>query len=294
MRKVILVFILCLFGAAATFAQSGRQKRPLYTFGNQFNTGGWHFAPGATFMLPAQSNRLETRLINTGEQIDTLFAGNFDAAGRLGFYLEFGKQRFFEQPLFVHYIDYGIHFKQLRGSEEFVGLVQNEGAPLLTSNRGTFGNGFLGVYFNANHIVQTTDKSFVQLSLGLNAEYRVLSRRTFEGVASNLGQEFADPFQGQVHAKLGFGFRPEAGILIIPTLETPILNISPFYDGKSTLPFFNSRYRPIILTVRILFLGKNKAADCVGAGTEKRGHQLWDPEMARKSKKKTKKKPSRR
>ncbi len=41
------------------------------------------------------------------------------------------------------------------------------------------------------------------------------SRRTFEGIAF-LGQEFADPFQGQLHAKLGYGFRPEAGILIIP------------------------------------------------------------------------------
>lgn len=294
MHKAVLCLLLVLFGVTTVFAQSGRQKRPLYTFGNQFNTGGWHFAPGATFMLPAESNRFESRLINTGEQIDTLFAGNFDARGRLGFYLEFGKQRFFEHPLFVHYIDYGVHFKQLRGRESFSGLVQNEGAPLVAANNGTFSDGFLGLYFNANHIVQTSDNAFVQLGLGLNAEYRLLTRRTFEGVAGALGQEFADPFQGQLHAKLGYGFRPEAGIFIIPTLETPILNIMPFYDGKSTLPYFNSRYRPIILTIRILFLGKNKAADCVGAGTEKRGHHLWDPEMERKSKKKKKKKSRKR
>ncbi len=290
--------ISLLFLSCVALGQSGRQFRPLYQTGNKFKNTGWHFAPGVTYMFPAQANRSESRLMNIEGQTETLFDGDFGAGGRLGFYLEVGRQHFFEYPVFFHYIDYGLHFKQLRGSEVFDGSVFTQNGALPISNRGSFSDGFIGLYFNANHIFQISDRSFIQGSLGINADYRLFDNTQFEGVSEVFEQEFAAPFQGQLHAKIGFGFTPESGIMIIPSLETPILNVVPMYDGKSTLPYFNSRYRPVILSLRILFFSKNKAEDCVGSGanTPPRGHQLWGDDMQKHyggKKKKKKKKPRR-
>lgn len=299
MRIVLTVFLVC--STLLAFSQSGRQHRPLYQIGNRFHNGGWHFAAGATQMIPADAQRSESRLMNIDGQPSMVYNGDFEAAGRFGIYLELGKQYFFDQPLLFHYIDFGLHFKQLRGAERFTGEVAAEGSMLVVENNGSFSDGFMGLYFNANRIVQLSDRSFLQFGIGLNADYRLLEQRAFEGIAEPFLQEFADPFQGQLHLRAGFGIRPEAGILIIPTIETPILNVQPLYDGKSTLPYFSSRYRPIILSIRVLFFGENRADDCVGQGTEKRGDQLWGGDMQKhynkrlggKKKKKKKKKRKR-
>lgn len=296
----ILLTLVLVASSILAFSQSGRQHRPLYQIGNRYHNGGWHFAPGITRMFPADAQRSESRLMNIDGQPSMVYDGDFEASGRFGLYLEVGKQYFFDQPLFFHYIDFGLHFKQLRGAERFTGEIAAEGSMLAIENNGTFNDGFLGLYFNANHIVQLSDRSFLQFGVGLNADYRLLERRNFEGMADPFIQEFADPFQGQLHLRAGFGIRPEMGVLIIPTLETPILNIFPMYDGKSTLPYFSSRYRPVILSIRVLFFGENRAEDCVGKGTEKRGDQLWGDDMQRHynkrgggKKKKKKKKPKR-
>lgn len=288
MRLAVTFFFF--FVAFGGYAQSGRQHRPLYQIGNKFNNGGWHFAPGITYMYPAAHSRAEARLVPAEPEPETVFDGTFNAAGRLGFYLEVGKQYFFDEPLFFHYIDFGLHYKHLSGSEAFTGQVRTDAGMLGVENSGRFSDGFIGAYFNANHIFQVSDHSFIQLGVGVNADYRLFERRQFEGESSPFGHEFADPFQGQLHAKIGFGFKPELGVLIIPSIETPILNVVPMYDGKSTLPYYSSRYRPIIVSVRVLLFGQNRAGDCVGKSSGEQKHDLWDPAMQRQVNKKKKKK----
>lgn len=281
MRKLILLLGAVILTLAAD-AQRGRQLRPLYQLGGKWSPNGWHFGIGATQMLPNDFQRDDTRMFATEQGAEVLYSGNFTASGRTGLYLEVGRQHFFEDPIFVHYIDFGAHFKMLRGEEGYQGVVLNEasGALAPTDNTGTFSDSYAGLYFNANHIHQITDASFLQYTIGANAGYRVIERRTFEGIALP-DQEFADPLQVQLHAKLGYGFRLESGVFLIPAIETPILNLSPFYDGKSTLPMFNTRYRPIIFSLRILLFSHQKVGDCVGKGTEKRGHHLWGKDMRR-------------
>lgn len=280
MRYVISSLIL--FFAFGGWAQTGRQNRPLYQIGNHFGNKGWHIAPGITYAFPNQGSREEQRNINQEGNLLTAYDGVFDAGGRVGFYLEAGKHYFFDYPMLFHYLDFGIHIKQLRGTEEFNGVALTDQGVLPAYNVGSFSDGYAGLYVNANRIVQLSDRTFLQPAIGVNADYRVFGNRKFEGVAEPFIQEFADPFQLQVHAKLGFGFAPENGIMIIPSLETPILNVVPMYDGKSTLPMFSTRYRPIILSVRILFLSRNKPADCVGKDTQRRGHSLWGDEMRKR------------
>jgi hypothetical protein len=65
-----------------------------------------------------------------------------------------------------------------------------------------------------------------------------------------------------LHYKLGFGYKVNQKLFIIPAVETPILNFIPFEKGRSTINVFNLHYRPLIFTVRIAWLRKPKANAC--------------------------------
>lgn len=278
----ITLIILALLLTVASHAQTGRQLRPLYQLGSKYSNKAWHFAPGVTYMIPARHEDMEKRVLNTENGPDTLYHGSFNAKGKIGLYLEGGWAHFFDNPVLAHYIDYGFHYKMLRGAETFTGLTKVDQGMLAVSNSGKFSQHFLGGFFHVNRIMQLTDWTFIQASLGANVEYAVINKIAFDGVVGGLDQTFADRFQGQFNARIGFGYKAESGVFIIPTIETPILNVQPFYDGKSTLPYFSSRYRPIIISIRFLFLKKQKAADCVGKGTERRGADLWGNDLKKK------------
>jgi len=220
--------------------------------------GGWMFAPGITYMLPASFSRDETRTVFSENSIDTLYNGTFSSAGKIGAYLEVGRHHFLRRFYFLHHIDYGAHFKMLRGKEDFSGIMNAETSMLAVANKGKFSESFAGLFFNASNIWQVGDDKWIQNSLGINGDYRVISRRSYEGVSAGMSQEFPPNFLFQLHYKIGFGWKPQKNIFVMPMLETPILSIMPLDDGKSTLQYFSSRYRPIIFTLRIMFLDKSK------------------------------------
>lgn len=280
--RYFVLFLIALLSSTMVVAQSGRQHRPLYKLGSQYNGNGWHFAPGLTYMFPSQFSKDESLLVPTDLGTDSIYYGTFDARGKLGAYIEIGGQHFISQPRLIHYFDYGVHFKLFRGKEEFNGRMMADSSMLTVSNQGTFSQGFAGGYFNLNHIHQLSDRTFLQFTMGVNVDYKVINRFELDGIAGSIPQLNADNLQGQLHAKVGFGFRPESGVMIIPSIETPLLNAVPFEDGKSTLPYFNSRFRPIIVSVRFLFFSETKSEGCVGKGTEKRGTELWGKEMRKK------------
>jgi hypothetical protein len=94
-------------------------------------------------------------------------------------------------------------------------------------------------------------------------------------------QGFPPDLTADIHWKFGVGWRPEGGVLIIPSIETPILTLAKFDDGKSTSQVFSTRYRPIIVSLRVLLFDKRKAQDCVGQSDGTTKHELWGKEMRR-------------
>lgn len=273
--------LICL----VSFGQTGRQHRPLYDLGGgNYHNKGWFIGAGATYMLPTPRIQDVLFLDNESATPDTLLSGQYNAQGRVGLYAEIGKFHFFEYPYLIDYIDYGIAYKSLKGSEEFNGRANVNGTMEDMTQLGTFNDGFLGVFFNANHLHQISDRSFLQLGLGVNAEYKLLDRTEFDGVSTLSSHEVHPPLNVQGHVKLSYGLRAESGLFIVPSIETPIINAYPFEQGKSSMGYFNSRYRPLILSVRFMFWKKRKPADCVGSPSGKRGEQLWGKEMRRKYK----------
>lgn len=254
---------LCiLFVAPANAQQIGKQKKELFSIGNgNYKTSGWHLAPGITYMIPTLNQRNEYQ-IDTEVTQDTLYNGNFNAGGKLGWYFEFGRHKFYEKKLLT-YIDYGLAYKVLRGTERFEGHLGGGATRVDYTYDEKFSNHFADAFINFNKIGQLGNYSFIQNSLGLNFDYRFINNQ------NSVAIETQTPMPGnmmfQLHYKLGFGFKANKNLYIVPTIETPILNIVEWADGKSTLGYFNSQYRPIIFSVRFFWFDKQKQADCSGA-----------------------------
>jgi hypothetical protein len=261
MRKIIFLTAL-IISSLPSLAQYGRQLTPLYVDGTAFKNTGWFVAPGVTYMLPEMRKEQRTEYFSINDNRDTLYSGNFKRAGRIGFYLEAGRHHFIRNRYVLNHIDYGVHFKMLRGKESFTGETHYTlTEPVPVNNQATYSESFAGAFINFSNILQLNNTHWIQNSLGLNLDYRVISKRNTQ-VDYGATYFFPETFMTQIHYRLGFGWKPEPGIFIMPMIETPILTAYPWDDGKSTLQYFVGRNRPFILTVRIQWLSKHQARSC--------------------------------
>lgn len=200
----------------------------------QYKLNGWYWGPGLTYTLSLPSKHTKSF---DGANV------NFNPSGKIGVYLEGGRYRILQYSYLFKYLDYGIAYKWLRGAEEF--SIAN------SSGVGKFSDHFLLAHFNLNNVINVTNTSFLQNTIGVNADYAIIKSRT---PGFGTGETYPSGFVANLHYKIGYGFKVSDRLMIIPSLETPVLDLFPFEFPKSTLGYHNSRYRPLIFSVRFLFL----------------------------------------
>ncbi len=238
-----------------------RKWKPLFPVDDtNFKLSGWYVGAGATYTFSLPSNTEQNFQIGN----DTLLTANFKASGNPGFLIEAGRFTMTYSKL-IPYIDYGISFKQIRGTQDYTGYFlesDNQDTVLISQSTASFSNYYISAHFNANNAIRVSEFGFIQNSLGLNIDYKVIE--TIKGTAPMFPSSTAssEAFIVQLHYKLGYGFRLDKKHYLIFTLETPILTAYPWDDGKSTIAIFDSRYRPILFSVRLMFLNNNSRPDC--------------------------------
>jgi len=260
MVRPACLLLLLLFAAPLSAQKIFQRKRPdIIPLDGKARRGGFHFAPGVSYTL--------TRFNNSEEEVwrsaDTAYSALYDPQGRLGLYLEAGWFVATRDPVVIDYWDVGLAYKNLRGAESSSGLLQRGEVLDSIPGQGTFAERFVTFNANANKFIQVRDYQFIQLSLGVNVDYRLGNDLEHTGSTLIDAQAFPPDLIGQVHFKLGYGFKPRGNLLIIPALETPVFSVVPEDQGFGQLQWFSSRYRPLLLTVRFLWLRGPKGWDCV-------------------------------
>lgn len=242
--------------------RTGRKNSELVDFSGRYKLSGWHFAPGLDYTLTRFKNTEETLI----DRNDTVYNATFDPNGKFGLYFEVGRYHLFKYGRIFNYLDYSLAYKAIKGKEAYEGTLMTEStSTILASNssEADFKHKYLLANVNLNNIKQLSSTKFIQNSIGLNVDYRFIDKRNNH--SNTFGQTQADPSRllAQLHYKLGFGFKLNDRWFLIPTLETPILNLFQWDKFKSTDPMFSSRYRPIIFTIRIAWLRKVGPGDCL-------------------------------
>lgn len=226
-------------------------KTDVFPLERTYLLGGPSIAPGITYTFPGKES--SGSLLRN----DTNYTYEADPGGKIGLYFEVSWFHSFADPVFFHYIDFGLSYKQFKGEEKLTAEVTDEAGQLSTTGfNNTFRDQFLSAHFNATHHYHFSRYGFVNNSIGINVDYNLSSDR--EGFPlPGKEDQFPEELYTQLHYKLGIGWKAAPQLLIIPSIETPILNVYPFDDLKSTLPYFSSRYRPFIISIRFLFIRKD-------------------------------------
>lgn len=289
MKQLTFLFSFLLL-AVQLFAQ--REHRALYVPGGQFKNSGWFIAPGIAFTLPFPR---QEQLTGYDSANDTLFSGDFVRDGQNGLCVQLGRHHFWQRRGPIDHVDYGLGYKMLRGTEEFTGIVRAENSFTPYASSASFSDSYLSAFGNVSNVIMISNRWWIQNSLGLNVDFRLFGNR---GGAAVPGIEWQYPptFPVQAHYRLGFGWKPEPGIFILPMIEVPLLNVNHWEGMKATLPYFNGRYRPILITLRIQWLTKQPDRECenqpgrnvdLSKGGKHDDNDLFGPD-ARKMKRKKK------
>ncbi len=276
MRLPLLLILTLLISSSALHAQKRKvNKNKPVSFNRHYNEilptdpqyklSGWLLAPGATYMMTRFISRNETLSESATERYD----GKFTPLGKPGIYLEVGRYKMFKYPRLFRYFDYGIAYKSLRGREKAEGSIVSlpgEAEVQSLSAEGSFGYHYLTAHFNLNHVWRIGKYNFLQNTLGFNADYGFIRNYDQTSIPQ---AELNDPgqFLANVHYKLGYGIKMRGNWLLIPSIETPILNVLPFEPPRSSLGFFTSRYRPVIFSLRFLFMRPSDGLDCTPVRT---------------------------
>lgn len=254
-----------VFGGAADF----KEYRPY----------GLQLSIGPTFMLTRHPGPTY-RTYNLGRPYD--FTN--DPHGKPGIFIEAGmihlpqKRSKLSQKLnyiFISYIDWGIGFKLLGGTEATrVDALDPVTLNVLGSSdyQGQFYNGFVSgrVTFHKNFYIGK--KYFIDNGLGLNFDYNFM--RADEASAytvqmqSLLGpgiHSFHHPFVAQMHYELGFGFRLSRRSMLIPSAQVPILGFHEWRGGAAALKWYNSNYLPLLVKIKWTYLFEKKVKGCAPA-----------------------------
>ncbi|MBL7964483.1 MAG: hypothetical protein JNM31_11655 [Flavobacteriales bacterium] len=261
MRQLFAAVLLILFAGSAAHAQRGgiARKRPeLIPLEGQARRVGFYIDPGITYTLTRFKDK-EEEVFRSG---DTVHTATYSPDGRLGLYLGAGLTWYTRDPVVVDYFDLGLAYKNLRGAESLTGTYQRADSTFPVQGEGSFAERMLTVNVNANKFIRTADYQFVQVSLGGNLDYRLGSSYEHTGDSVLNAHRFPPDLIGQLHFRVGYGFKVTGRLLLIPTLETPVFSITPTDTGFGQLEWFSSRYRPLIFTIRLLFLRARSGFDC--------------------------------
>ncbi len=259
--KPFVLLLLLAGGPVSLFAQRGlmQRKHPdIIPLEGQAKRIGWFIAPGITYTLPRFKND-EEEVLHSG---DTVYTSTYDPNGRIGLYLEGGVTWFTRDPVIVDYFDVGLAYKNLRGSESFESTLVRGDSSAALAGEGAFAERFITLSANANKFIQTADYQFVQLSLGANADYRIGNTYDHTGDPVLNQHAFPPDLIAQLHFKVGYGFKLTGNLILIPAIETPVFSFVPEDEGFGRLHWFSSDYRPLILSVRFLFLRARNGFDC--------------------------------
>jgi hypothetical protein len=261
MRLLVLLSGFLFAGSLLAQGIYGRKRPEVFPIDGKMRRGGFYFAPGITYTLPRFNDEEETVFRNA----DTSYTALFDPNGKIGLYLEAGWFLATNDPVILDYWDFGLAYKQLKGTEAFTGTLLRGDSTGLLAGEGGFNDRHLTAHINANKLFQVRDYQFIQLSLGANVDWRFGTAHDYSGdFATPNRWAFPPDLVGQVHVKLGYGLKWSDRMMIIPAIETPVFSIAPEDGGNfGKLQWFSSTYRPLIFSVRFLFLRSPKGFKCV-------------------------------
>lgn len=233
----LMFCIVSLALQSQNFNNYYHQANAFFPMPPKYKPWAWFISPGLTHTVPTPG---------TQEKEYNQVPYTYNANGKLGFYLDAGMAKFFKYPGFFRYFDFGLNYKSFKGQETYFNPF--------VEGRGDFNDQYASAFINFNNIIEVSNPWFIQNAFGLNVDYRFSSLVV---PSSGVGESFPSQYELNLHYKFSIGLMATKNLLIMPSIETPLLGVF------SNVPwpyqkYFNSWYQPFIFSVRLLFLHASK------------------------------------
>jgi|GEM_PF-2781825 len=269
MRTLVTIVFVSFF-ICSTSAQSAYSDRT-FEVGANHRMSGWQIGVGASTIW-ASDLKQESFLENTSET-PIEYLTDVDGKGKVGLYVEVGRFNIFEHGFF-DFMDYGIAYRQETGEEVMsASLVQGSDVdfPSLVAGEGTFSQDHVRAHFNLNKAIPLNGHFFVTQSIGIDFEYRVIDSAPYIHNTAVLDSAGVSPFNvlspeesfsGHIHYKAGIGYKTGPASWLIFSAETPLQTILPFEGVKSRQDIFNTKYRPVVLSLKYMWASRRPDRTC--------------------------------
>lgn len=199
-----------------------------------------------------------------------------DPISRPGGFIEIGMVHYrMKKPAWlkkniIHYIDWGIGFDYISGSQQTnISYLALSGTELsAASGMADFHNGYIYGRITAHRLLRITDNLHFDYGLGLNANYQVLSQSVHAPEYITAGERYQQPFIFQVHAQIGLNIRLSRGNYLVPGIWAPVLGAYEWASGRPTIAWFNSNYYPVNFQLKWLHNFKKRRGNGCNTGTD--------------------------
>jgi len=243
LKKIILSTLLLAFTIAG-FAQLSKDVFPLT---REFKKGGFYVAPLATVSI---GNKEE----GSYSVVDTTYNYEVIGRGKWGYGVEVGWYHSFKEPYFIHYLEADISYRVFKGAADHQGTLSSPLGSKFYQSDNMFSNQHLSAAVRAVNAKQLGKKSFLSTALGVNFNYQLAESYDRSDFYPLDNETFLNKTSLQLHLQVGVGFRVSRQLILMPTVETPLLTGLPTGNLNPAFPFFNAHYQPIIIGLRFMFI----------------------------------------
>ncbi|MCA1763527.1 MAG: hypothetical protein ABR574_10385 [Cryomorphaceae bacterium] len=241
------------------FCQQQKKNDIFPRFGN-YERKGWIISP----MLTQTSGPIKDqkqRLFLTG---DSIFDVDYDARGKTAFGIEVGRFYAIDNSWLISYLDFSLGVKMLQGAEKFSATLDDpdRSTPYNLQGEGVFKHMYATASFNLSNAQELTKTVFLKNTIGINGDYRISDSQEYFNRGLPIQGAYPSQFIFQAHYSIGIGVQLSQNIMVVPSVETPIVTFYEYDDLKSTMAVFNSRYRPFLFKLTFMVLDKKPGRKC--------------------------------
>ncbi|NND77527.1 MAG: hypothetical protein HKN39_05040 [Flavobacteriales bacterium] len=256
-----ILFIAFIIFCTGLFSQPRYDTSNPFTGDMNARSHGMYIGLGGTYTIPLSSN-------DGPYAVDSLnYEFDFSNKGKLGPYLEFGKWHILNYGLF-HSLEYGLSYRQYNGQEKYEAneIPDQASVEPVGIGEGKFKSHIAHLQFFVNRAYKLSKLSFLQASLGADIGYRFIDKNEYVSdfeFESNLRE--ASTITSHVNFRLSYATRLNR-MYLTPFLQSSIFSIKEMSLSEANLPYFNSRYRPLVFGMRVQWLHQKKDRECAKKG----------------------------
>ena len=242
--------------------------QPIYDSYNPFNkdpnsrTHGLYGGLGVNYTIPAG---ITSTIVSADETSGRV--SSFSQKGKFNLFGEFGKWHYLNHSPFQS-IEYGFTYRKYAGVESFNTSIRTASMDsLVSSGSATFRSHYAHFNLFFNRATKLTNLSFIQTSIGADVGYRFINNISFSGDPYPLyaSHEIENEITSHINLRIAYATRVNRTYWI-PFIQAPIFDLTEGSFYEATLPFYNSRYYPVIFGLRLQWLHLKPGVECAKEG----------------------------